>query len=120
YHLRVYGPNGFYREFRGSKSDPELDITCDYYKGALRLKFINKSDREIVVNLTDNSYGAATFSPKVAAHSGVSSYIDVSKSHGWYDLSVQMDGNEVFRHTLAGRLENGKPGKTDPLMGRIL
>ncbi|MBL7699753.1 MAG: phospholipase C, phosphocholine-specific [Chitinophagaceae bacterium] len=120
YHLRVYGPNGFYREFRGSKSDPELDITCDYYKGTLRLRFTNKSDREIVVNLTDNSYGAATFSPKIAARSGVSSYIDVSKSHGWYDLSVQMDGNEVFRHTLAGRLENGKPGKTDPLMGRTL
>jgi phospholipase C len=30
YHLRVYGPNGFYREFRGSENDPGIDIDCAY------------------------------------------------------------------------------------------
>ena len=26
YHLRVHGPNGYYREFRGDASDPRFDI----------------------------------------------------------------------------------------------
>jgi phospholipase C len=30
YHLRVYGPNGFYREFLGNKNNPLLKVTCDY------------------------------------------------------------------------------------------
>lgn len=119
YHLRVYGPNGFYREFLGNDSDPAVEITCEQFKGTVRLKFTNKSDKEVAFKLTDNSYGSPESAPKIAAYSSVSSYIDVSKSYGWYDLSVQMDGNEHFMHTFAGRLENGKPGKTDPLMGRV-
>jgi phospholipase C len=30
YHLRVYGPNGFYREYKGNANDPHLDVACDY------------------------------------------------------------------------------------------
>jgi phospholipase C len=30
YHLRVYGPNGFYREFIGNNQDPELTVQCGY------------------------------------------------------------------------------------------
>src|SRR5699024_12287650 len=26
YHLRIYGPNGFYREFQGNEKDPEIKI----------------------------------------------------------------------------------------------
>src|SRR5258708_9769337 len=32
YHLRLHGPNCFYREFKGNKKDPALDIRCDYAK----------------------------------------------------------------------------------------
>jgi phospholipase C len=30
YHLRVYGPNGFYREYKGNAADPLIDVACDY------------------------------------------------------------------------------------------
>jgi len=30
YHLRVYGPNGYFREFKGSADNPALDIACTY------------------------------------------------------------------------------------------
>ena len=30
YHLRVYGPNGYFREFRGNADNPELDVACLY------------------------------------------------------------------------------------------
>ncbi len=30
YHLRVYGPNGFFREFSGDKNDPAVSIKLAY------------------------------------------------------------------------------------------
>src|SRR6202000_725036 len=30
YHLRVYGPNGFYREFAGDVNDPALSVELFY------------------------------------------------------------------------------------------
>src|SRR4029078_6501639 len=44
YHLRLYGPNGFYREFRGNQKDPELEITADVFKNTLRIRITNKSN----------------------------------------------------------------------------
>ncbi|HEY0177125.1 MAG TPA: phospholipase C, phosphocholine-specific, partial [Pedobacter sp.] len=35
YHLRVYGPNGFYREFMGDKNDPLMDINTGYQHNIL-------------------------------------------------------------------------------------
>src|SRR5690606_35507411 len=32
YHLRVHGPNGFYREFKGFANDPALRVSCVYEK----------------------------------------------------------------------------------------
>ena len=32
YHLRVCGPNGFFREFAGTESDPPIDIRCQYLR----------------------------------------------------------------------------------------
>ncbi len=118
YHLRVYGPNGFYREFKGG-TDPGVDITLDYFKGTARIKMTNRTDKETEVSVADNSYGAAKFSAKIKPRASVSSYIDVAKSHGWYDLTLQLHGNESFRQTYAGRMENGRQGKTDSLMGRV-
>lgn len=120
YHLRVYGPNGFYREFRGDGTNPGVDVSCEYQKGTIRIKMANRSQKEVRLAIIDNSYGGPQFSPTVTAGATTSSYIDVSGSHGWYDLTVRIDGNEAFSNTFAGRLENGKPGKTDPLMGRVI
>jgi phospholipase C len=120
YHLRVYGPNGFYREFKGSSEDPQLEITADVFKDTLRVRFKNNSNSAKQLTLTDNAYGAKEFEVEVAAAKSGASYIDVSKSHGWYDISVSIKGLDAFRQTFAGRIENGNPGRTDPLMGREL
>ena len=34
YHLQVYGPNGFYREFIGSADDPRADVRLNYQRPA--------------------------------------------------------------------------------------
>lgn len=118
HHLRVYGPNGFYREFKGDSAS-SVDITLDYFKGTARVKMTNRSDKEIEISVSDNAYGAGHFPGKLKPRASVSTYIDVAKSYRWYDLTVQLPGNESFSQTYAGRFENGKVGKTDPLMGRV-
>ncbi|MGY0038664.1 alkaline phosphatase family protein [Pedobacter sp. NJ-S-72] len=35
YDLLVRGPNGFFRQFKGSKNDPELVVSCTYEKSGL-------------------------------------------------------------------------------------
>jgi phospholipase C len=120
YHLHVYGPNGFYRHFSGSANDPALQVKCDFFKKTVRLTYSNQSDKEITLRLTDKSYGSPTSTVKVAPRKSTSSFLDVAKSHGWYDVAVSIDGNEQYIKRFAGRLENGKSGRTDPFMGREL
>jgi phospholipase C len=120
YHLRLYGPNGFYREFRGNQKDPEVEITADVFKNTLRIRVKNKSNNAAQLVLTDNAYGSKAFVIDVAPMKTISSYIDVSKSHGWYNISMKTKANDEFKQTFAGRVENGKAGRTDPFMGREL
>jgi phospholipase C len=118
YQLSVYGPNGFYREFKGNSADPRVEITVDVFKETLRIRLINNSNKSVRLKITDNSYGAKTFDVVLGGSKTASSYIDVSKSHGWYDITLSMNNNEAFAQTFAGRIETGRPGRTDPLMGR--
>jgi phospholipase C len=39
------------------------------------------------------------------------------KSHGWYDVSVSVEGGEV---RYAGRVETGATSITDPAMGGVV
>ena len=119
YHLKVYGPNGFYREFSGTSSDPAIDIAVDAYKNTLRITIRNNSEKAVSAQIRDNSYGSPSFNVNAQPAKTISSYIDPAKSFGWYDVTVQIEGNKIFQQTFAGRIENGKPGKTDPLMGRV-
>jgi phospholipase C len=119
YHLRVYGPNGFYREFTGSNSDPAIDIAVDAYKNTLRISIRNNSQKAVSVQVKDNSYASPSFNVNAQPAKTITSFVDPAKSFGWYDVSVQIEGDKIFKQTFAGRIENGKPGKTDPLMGRV-
>jgi phospholipase C len=37
---------------------------------------------------------------------------------GWYDLLITVAGDPHFRIQLAGRIENGRDGISDPALGR--
>jgi phospholipase C len=45
--------------------------------------------------------------------------VDLSKSHGWYDFSILVDGDTETLYRYAGHLETGKASFTDPLMGKM-
>src|SRR5690606_16525625 len=65
YHLRLHGPNGFYREYRGDKNDPKLDISCVYETGLLNkpsgnilLEFVNNDvSHSLTLEVKDHAYG---------------------------------------------------------------
>ena len=124
YHFKVYGPNGFFREFKGSIHDPQIEVTCAYEKdekkkftGNVELTIYNHSPKETSMTVVDNAYGQHAQSKQVAAGEKVTLRADLSKSSGWYDLSVHIDGNTVFANRFAGRVETGKESVSDPGMG---
>jgi phospholipase C len=127
YHLQVHGPNGFFREFSGDANDPQVTVTCGYAKaagtqkpsGQLLLQLVNKGNAPYTVEISDNSYKTGTRTQVLNAGQSKEVQLDLTKSHGWYDCSVKIKGSRLFEQRFAGRVETGKAGFTDPLMGRV-
>ena len=133
YYLRVYGPNGFFREFKGSVNDPLINIRCEYQTaGANKLKFTgnielilnNQSKSTLRVEITDNAYKNPVLKKVLhpaGTHSGnLIVPMDLSKHFGWYDFTVKIYGNDLFEKRYAGRVETGESGFSDPYMGGII
>jgi len=126
YHLRVHGPNGFYREFHGNAADPAIAVSLGLARaggkptGELLLVLMSRDPgRSLTVIAEDLSYGASPLKVAVAPAPGAASsqVIPVQKSHGWYDLRITVDGSPGFAQRFAGHLETGGESRTDPLMG---
>ena len=118
YHLRVYGPNGFYREFAGDANDPGLSVELFYEANGSRLTGnaglrLKNNGAACTVGLVDHSYGGKYPSKQVGAGETATILLPLAKSHGWYDVSVRV-GN--FAQRFAGRVETGRTGISDPAM----
>lgn len=132
YHLRVYGPNGFHRVFMGNQQDPELTVACNYehmqgaktLSGNIAVQLTNNGGETLTVQIADNVYATGkrtiVLTPSGTTKAKQTVVIGLQKSFGWYDLSVRVKGNETFQQVFAGRVETGRPSKTDPLMGRVI
>ncbi len=130
YHLRVYGPNGFYREFMGGDSDPELQIGCGYQKtrglikklsGNVEIEITNTSKKKSVdMVVVDHAYGNTDQKIRIKKGKVQTVVVSCANSFGWYDFSLRLHGNSGFVRRYAGRVETGKPSKSDPFMGRVV
>jgi len=114
--LLVLGPNGFMRGFTGMAGAalPTLEARYDIKGNALRLALANPGETTASVALGDDLYGvnppqALALAPKGA----LKALWPVGRSQGWYDFTVK-SGAMTIR--LAGRVETGKHGVSDPLM----
>lgn len=122
YHIRAYGPNGFFREFKGAASGSPVEIQCGYEKkgkklsGNLELLIRNRSENPIVVEIGDNSYKQPVQTKRISANASATIQIGLSSSSNWYDTSVRVQGIDSFEQRFAGRIETGKEGTTDPAM----
>jgi phospholipase C len=123
YHLRVYGPNGFYREFRGTAHDPRVLVMADYKRQTptIRLTVANRhSPGNLTCSMEDVSYGSQGVTKSIPAETDATLSMDLRESAGWYDVTLRLDGHDSFTRRYAGRVETGKTGTTDPLIGRGL
>jgi phospholipase C len=125
YHLRICGPNGFLRELAGDPQDPAVQIQCDYDRsrnlltGNLALRVVSSSRQALTLQVRDHGYQTANHTIALAPAAGRVLLLPLGRSHHWYDFSVTLDGAPRFVRRFAGRVETGKPGISDPLMGRV-
>lgn len=125
YHLRLYGPNGFFREFKGSAGEP-VSVSCVYQRNRLRGKTLSGNielqiknlsrDQAQTVEVIDNAYGGKSRTVELAAGQETSLALDQEKSFGWYDVTVTSSQQPEFLARYAGRVETGKAGTSDPAM----
>jgi phospholipase C len=124
YAIDVHGPNGFYREFQGDATACPILTRCAYERtgggltGNVLANVRNVSSGPVKVTVADNSYKTGTQTVELAAGEMKSIPVEASKSHGWYDVTVQVSGSATHVR-YAGRVETGRASMTDPLMGGV-
>ena len=123
YHVRVYGPNGYFWMFSGSALDPMLEAQLAPAPRGTESADVEvllgstSAGTEITVSVLDNSYGNAEQTKQVAAGARGSIRVSTAESHRWYDLSLRVTGAEKFERRFAGRIETGAWGFSDPRIG---
>jgi phospholipase C len=130
YHLRVYGPNGFYREFKGNAQDPAVHISVNYQgaqldgkklTGNLIVEIRNQADKPQPIEIRDNAYGLNSHKGTVVPPSGKASIVlNLEESHNWYDFTVKTSSHPGYEKRYAGHVETGQNSYTDPLMGGVV
>ena len=111
YDLTVHGPNGFLRTFHG-KPVAGLEVAAKHNarSGDLDLTITNNGDATTTVTIT-NTYGGKPRTLKLRAGSHARYTVDLAQSRRWYDVVVTAD---AFLRRLAGHVETGDPGLSDP------
>ncbi|WP_298717247.1 phosphocholine-specific phospholipase C [Chitinophaga sp.] len=128
YALRLHGPNGFFREFRGTQQDPGVRVdgmfeTTGKAKtptGNLILQLQNRGAQTVHIKLKDHGYGKNDNAFALAPGARKEIIVTKSEHKGWYDFSVLAEGFAGWEQRFAGRAESGKETITDPVMGKAI
>ncbi len=128
YHLRVNGPNGFYREFIGNKNKTLPEVVCNYQQagaakglsGNIELSIKNMSAQKQVIEIIDNAYKTGTITQTLSPDAIITIPVNLNESSNWYDVSVKIKGNKIYEIRYAGHVETGRESITDPLMGGLV
>jgi phospholipase C len=113
--LTVHGPNGFVRRFRnpGKTAGPEVTARHNAATGNLDLTFTNAGTATATLTVT-NAYTGSPLTVTVAKGATVTRTLDLSGCRNWYDVAVTQSGQADFVRRLAGHVETGTPGLSDP------
>ncbi|MES9511346.1 phospholipase C, phosphocholine-specific [Streptomyces sp. NPDC000609] len=113
YDLTAHGPNGFLRTFQGNNKAAEPEVKARHDAGNLKLTLTNPSTTDAHLTVT-NAYGGERQTYTVRAGATVEQSIDLRATKRWYDLTVVVEGNAGYLRRLAGHVENGRAGLSDP------
>jgi len=131
YHIRVHGPNGFFRIFLGSHADPKTDLNIEYARaktkepalsGAVNIIAVNPDSQVTYqIEVRDYAYQNANLIGQIPPGGRQILTMDTEKSFGWYDFEVRISVQDRFvAKRYAGRVETGKWSWSDPYMGRVV
>lgn len=124
YDVSVYGPNGFFRGFKGTISGNQrayLAVHADYDEdsNAVRLEITNRGLRTARISVV-NAYRSRSMTSMLGAGDTDSKSWSLSAAGGWYDLVITVDGDPHLEYRLAGHLEDGEDSISDPAMGGVV
>jgi phospholipase C len=125
YDLRVFGPNGFLREYQGNvqlagvgHAQPEVEAIYDSAGGHIVLRLSNTGNAICILTVRPNRYSTdAARSYTLAAGASLDDVWSVVDSGHWYDLSVTSNSDAGYLRRFAGHLETGLASVSDPLIG---
>jgi phospholipase C len=120
YDLSVYGPNGFYRHYRGgapelSASNLESGVVYDVSANSITLVVRNAGKLPAVV-LVEHLYNGQYEAHELASGGMFETALPLALTHGWYDMVITVDTDPNFQQQIAGHLETGKASITDPAL----
>jgi len=129
-HLKVYGPNGFYREFKGGKLQPSVGVSTRYQRGLTNqftgdvlVKLANTDPGQTYqVEILDNGYNAKpqihTLAKAGTKGAELTVELDLKNSFNWYDFSVKVVGFDEFEHRLRAGLKRVRMVSLIQLIGQ--
>jgi phospholipase C len=110
YDYEIFGPNGFYRNFKG-ESQPELEISLSNTPSTNEMELIIKKNTKNNISITLEDFYLKNKKKIPLQLNEEKVIINVNKMKGWYDLKIS-SGNNIWY--FAGRQETGKPTVSDP------
>jgi phospholipase C len=118
YDLSVYGPNGFFRAYKGSvigatSANIQTTIAYDVAHGGVTLTALNSGTAACQLQVL-NVYTSETVAKELNAGAMFQQFFSLQRYYGWYDLVLTVEEDPVFRQQFAGHLETGKDSTTDP------
>ena len=120
YSLAIHGPNGFLRELSGSAADPAITLRCDYKSsGDLAVLVTNTGKTPHTIRLANHMYKGRDYSATVKPGETSTIPLKLAASHSWFDFTLKVDGADLFTRRCAGRVETGRLGFSDPVMGGL-
>ena len=123
YDLSVYGPNGFYRAFKGNVSGhhANLDVRAFYDEEShsIALTISNRASQIARVGVF-NRYTSKSTTLVLSPGESESKSWSLTRTRGWYDLAITVEEDAQFQYHFAGHLENGEDSISDPIMGGLV
>ncbi|WP_155643643.1 phosphocholine-specific phospholipase C [Burkholderia cepacia] len=124
YNIKVYGPNGFYREYVGSASNKgSRSVKCGVRNDNLSIELVvEKNQRPVVIPARVDTYKNGAYN--LTVDKGLTKYegiLEVDATHRWYEFKISLNVNKIYEEyaILAGHIENGSVSLSDPLLGAL-
>jgi phospholipase C len=124
YDLAVYGPNGFFRSFRGGlpengRADVSVRAVYDEDENGITILLSNKATEKVDVSMLD-TYTGKILEITLEPGGSKSKSNSLARTSGWYDFVVTVASDPGFETRVAGHVETGDDSTSDPAMGGLV